>query len=256
MPGSYKLTPVKVNGRVAGWLGIGKFGEFGGATRPLDIEFMKRQSETFYATGLAVLILAGLVTFVLSRHLLAPVRELERGTKALESRRFDTRIDVRSGDELGRLAAGFNAMAQALEKHQKTQQQWLVDISHELRTPLAILRAELEAMQDGVRSVTGLGLGSLHQEVLHLGRIVGELHDLSLIEAGSFRSELVPVNPLEILTETAERFRRRLDLRGIVLDLQDVTEGSVFVQADADRLKQLFSNLIENTCAIRMRRGA
>ncbi|MGC8491572.1 MAG: ATP-binding protein [Syntrophobacteraceae bacterium] len=245
-PGSYRFTPVKANGRVVGWLGLKKFGER--PTHPLDVEFLKRQSETFCATGLAVLVLAGLATFVLSRRLLAPVRELERGTRALSARRFDTRIAVGSDDELGRLAGGFNAMARALEKHQKTQQQWLVDISHELRTPLAILRAEIEAMQDGVRGVTEQGLESLHQEVVHLSRIVGDLHDLSLIEAGSLRSELVPVNPIRTLTETLDLFRRRLELRGIGLELQNGAEGTaVWVLADPDRLKQLFSNIFENT---------
>ena len=159
--------------------------------------------------GSVALILALFVTFVLSRHLLAPVKELEKGTRALSSRRFDTRIAVRSHDEFGQLAAGFNAMAQALEKHQQTQQQWLVDISHELRTPLAILRGEIEAMQDGVRTVTRQGLDSLHIEVMHLGRIVRDLHDLSLIESRNFGSEPAAVNPLEILTETLECFRTR-----------------------------------------------
>ena len=246
-PAAGRLTPIKVDGRVVGWLGLREFGELERPTHHLDVEFLKRQAETFYATGLAVLALAGLATFVLTRRLLAPVRELERGTKALEAGRLDTRIAVRSHDELGRLAAGFNAMAQALEKHQRTQQQWLMDISHELRTPLAVLRGEMEAMQDGVRSVTKQGLDSLHQEVLHLGRIVGDLHDLSLIEAGSFSSDPYPVDPVAILTATIELFRSRLDLRGIKLDTQEIFEGSVSVLADADRLKQLFSNILENT---------
>jgi two-component system, OmpR family, sensor histidine kinase BaeS len=245
-PGSYRLTPIKVSGQVVGWVGLRKFGEFEGPNHHLDVEFIRRQSQTFYATGFAVLILAGLATFILSRRLLAPVRELERGIEALGARRFDTRIVVNSGDELGRLAAGFNAMAQALEKHQLTRRQWLVDISHELRTPLAVLRAELEAMQDGVRSVTEQGLDSLHQEVLHLGRIVGDLHDLSLIEAGAFSSELSAVNAPEILAETLDCFRTRLELRSIRLDLQGEPQMAVKILADAGRLKQLFSNLLEN----------
>ena len=138
-------------------------------------------------------------------------------------------------------------MAQALEKHQQTQQQWLVDISHELRTPLAILRGEIEAMQDGVRTVTRQGLDSLHIEVMHLGRIVRDLHDLSLIESRNFGSEPAAVNPLEILTETLECFRTRLNRRGIRLDMHETIEGDILILADADRLKQVFSNLLENT---------
>ena len=229
---------------MVGWLGLRKHER---PTHHLDVEFIRQQSQTFYAIGSVALILAFVVTFVLSRHLLAPVKELEKGTRALISRRFDTRIAVKSHDELGQLAAGFNAMAQALEKHQQTQQQWLVDISHELRTPLAILRGEIEAMQDGVRTVTRQGLDSLHLEVMHLGRIVRDLHDLSLIESRNFSTEPAAINPLEILAETLECFRTRLNQRGIRLDMHETMEGDILILADADRLKQVFSNLLENT---------
>jgi two-component system sensor histidine kinase BaeS len=267
-PDSYNLTPIDADGRVVGWLGIKRLddepvvlapfadgrvvGWLGSKRRPrpthhLDVEFMERESETFYVIGSIALALAVLVTFVLSRHLLAPVKELEKGTKALSFRKFDTQIVVKSHDELGRLATGFNEMARALYRHQQTQQQWLVDISHELRTPLAILRGEIEAMQDGIRTVTSRGLDSLHHEVLHLSRIVTDLHDLSLIESRSFNSDLSAVNPFEILMETLECFRTRLDQRGIGLDVQEAEKSDVLITADADRLKQLFSNIMENS---------
>ncbi|MGC9196397.1 MAG: ATP-binding protein [Syntrophobacteraceae bacterium] len=244
---NYRLTPVKVNGQVVGWVGLRKFGPFEPPTHHLDVEFMKRQAQTFYGTGLCVLILGSFLTFVLSRRLLAPVRELERGIKAIGSRRFDTRIGVVSNDELGRLAQGFNAMAQALEKHQQTQQQWIADISHELRTPLAILRGEIEAMQDALRAVTERSLDSLHQEVLHLSRIVSDLHELSLIESATFDCNLSVLEPVSVLCDTAELFRARLELRGLGLDLQKSGDEEVLVLADPDRLKQLFSNIFENT---------
>jgi two-component system, OmpR family, sensor histidine kinase BaeS len=240
----YRLKPIEADGKLVGWLGFIKHEP---PTHHLEFEFIRRQSQTFYSIGSVALILAVLVTFILSRHLLAPVKELERGTRALTSRRFDTRIAVKSRDELGQVAAGFNEMAKALERHQQTQQQWLVDISHELRTPLAILRGEIEAMQDGIREITRQRLDSLNLEVLHLSRIVSDLHDLSLIESGSFRSELIAVNPLEIMTETLECFRTRFEQRGIRLDVNGATEEDIFIAADADRLKQLFSNLLENT---------
>ncbi|MGO9312989.1 MAG: ATP-binding protein [Syntrophobacteraceae bacterium] len=241
---NYRLKPIEADGKLVGWLGTRKHGL---PAHHLEFEFIRQQSQTFYALGSVAIILAFFVTFVLSRHLLAPVKELEKGTRALISRGFDTRIAVKSRDELGQLAAGFNAMAQALEKHQQTQQQWLVDISHELRTPLAILRGEIEAMQDGVRAVTRQGLDSLHLEVMHLSRIVRDLHDLSLIESRSFSSELTAVNLPEILTETLDCFRTRLHQRGIRLDMHETVEGELPILADADRLKQVFSNLLENT---------
>lgn len=244
---NYRLRPVKVNEKVVGWVGLRKFGGFKPPTHHLDVEFMKRQAQTFYATGLCVLILGSFLTLVLSRRLLAPVRELERGIKAIGSRRFDTRISIGSKDELGRLAEGFNAMAQDLGKHQQTQQQWIADISHELRTPLAILRGEIEAMQDGVRAVTERGLESLHQEVLHLSRIVNDLHELSLIESATFDCKVSVLDPVSILQETVELFRPRLEVCGLGLDLQKSGYEGILVLADPDRLEQLFSNILENT---------
>ncbi len=241
---SYRLVPIEADAQVIGWLGVRKHER---PTHHLDVEFMRRESQTFYAAGAFALILAILVTFALSRHVLAPVKELEKGTRALSSRRFDTRITVKSSDEFGKLAADFNAMAEALERHQQTQQQWLVDISHELRTPLAILRGEIEAMQDGVRTVTRHGLDSLHFEVLHLSRIVGDLHDLSLIESWSSDSEREAVKLPEILTETLEWFSTRLELRGIRIHADQAAEREILILADGGRLTQLFSNLFENT---------
>jgi two-component system sensor histidine kinase BaeS len=243
-PDGYRLVPIEADSRLIGWLGVKKHER---PTHHLDVEFLKQQSQAFYATGAFALIFAVLVTFALSRHLLAPVKELEKGARLLSLRRFDTRISVKSTDELGRLAAEFNAMAEALERHQQTQQQWLVDISHELRTPLAILRGEIEAMQDGVRKVGRQGLDSLHFEVLHLSRIVGDLHDLCLIESWSSRVEQEAVDLPEILMETLESFKTRLERRGIMIDADATVQNRVLVLADAGRLTQLFSNLLENT---------
>jgi two-component system sensor histidine kinase BaeS len=242
--GGYRLVPIEADSKVIGWLGVRKHVR---PTHRLDVEFMRQQSQAFYATGAFALLFAVIVTFALSRHLLSPVKELEKGARALSSRRFDTRITVNSSDELGKLAAEFNAMAEALERHQQTQQQWLVDISHELRTPLAILRGEIEAMQDGVRTLTRQGVDSLHFEVLHLSRIVGDLHDLSLIESWSSRVEQEAVDLPEVLTETLESFKTRLELRGIRIDADATPENNVLILADGGRLTQLFSNLFENT---------
>ena len=128
------------------------------------------------------------------------------------------------------------------------QQQWLVDISHELRTPLAVPRGGIEAMQDGIRAITRQRLDSLHNEVLHVSRIVNDLHDLSLIESGRLRSELRAVNPWEIIVETLECFRTRFDQRGIKVDVYAVKERDVFIPAGIrNQLRQLFSNILENT---------
>lgn len=242
-PDRDQLKPILVDGQVVGWLGTGRHER---PTNPLDVEFLRLQSQMFSAIGGVALLLAILVTIVLSRHLLAPVKELAEATRALTSRRFDTRIVVRSRDEFGQLAADFNNMAQALERYEQMRQQWMADISHELRTPLAILRGEIEAMQDGVREITPEALESLHFEVLHVSRIVHDLYDLSQIESQAFQAELAVVNPLEVLAETLRSSAPRFEQRGIRIEADGCDLGPVTIMADAGRLKQLFSNLLEN----------
>ncbi len=240
---NYRMKPIVVENKTVGWLGI-KEGEPHG--NPLDIEFLKNQSITFYWTAGVAAALATLVAFVLSRHLSAPMRELAQGTRALTSRRFEARIEVRSSDEFGQLAADFNAMAQALEKYERMRRQWIADISHELRTSLAILQGEIEAMQDDVREVSREALDSLHFEVLHVGRIVHDLHDLSLIESWDSGAELTPVNPLKILDETLTSFRPRFENSDMRIEVNETCESEVAIMANRDRLRQLYSNLLEN----------
>ena len=122
----------------------------------------------------------------------------------------------------------------------------MADISHELRTPLAILRGEIEAMQDGVREITPEALESLHFEVLHVSRIVHDLHNLARIESQAFQSDLAVVNPLEVLDETLRSFSHRFEARGIRVTVNGGDLKQVTIIADADRLKQLFSNVLEN----------
>jgi two-component system sensor histidine kinase BaeS len=243
-PDEYWTKAVTVDDQVVGWLGIRKPR---GPSHPLDVEFLRRQSQTLFSIGAIALFLALLVTFILTRHILGPVNELAEGARALTSRRFETRIKVRSRDELGQLAADFNNMAQALERYEQMRRQWIADISHELRTPLAVLRGEIEAMQDGVREITPEALDSLSFEVLHVGRIVHDLHDLSLIESQAFDAERTAVDPLEVLEDVLKFFHTRFEQRGISIDAEERNRELLTVMADAGRLRQLYANLLENT---------
>ncbi|NSW87827.1 MAG: HAMP domain-containing protein [Syntrophobacteraceae bacterium] len=243
-PDSYRLKPVMAGGQLVGWIGMRKLQP---PSHPLDVEFIRDQSLTFYSIGGVSLALAVLMTIVLSRQLLAPMKHLAEATRALTSRRFETRIAVGSRDELGQLAADFNTMAQALERYEQMRRQWIADISHELRTPLAVLRGEIEAMQDGVRELTPKALDSLHFEVLHVSRIVQDLHDLSLIESETVNAAPAAVNPLRVLDETIRTFHARFETCGIRIDADERVTSAPVILADPDRLRQLYSNLFENT---------
>lgn len=241
---SYTLQEIAVSGKTAGWLGLHKRAHL---TNPLAVGFLKHQSQVLYLIGGGILVLSAIVAFLLSKHLLAPIRKLTAGTQALASRQFDTRIDVESNDELGQLATDFNTMAQTLEKYEHLREQWISDIAHELRTPLSILSGEIEALQDGVRKVNPESLDSLLSEARHISKIVNDLHELSLADAGVLPIKKEPVDPVPVLTETLRHFRTRFEENQIAIENHVANSSPVFLIGDADRLRQLFSNLMENT---------
>ena len=240
----YTLKKITVSGKTAGWLGLYKRVYL---ENPLAIGFLKQQSQALYIIGGLILALAALVAFLLSKHILAPIRELTAGTRALASRVFNTRISVASQDELGQLAEDFNMMAHTLEEYEHMRKQWISDISHELRTPLSILRGEIEALEDGVREINDHTLDSLHSEISHLSNIVNDLHELSLADAGEFTLNKVPLEPLVVLKETLGHFQQRFAENQIVLENSLETLSPLSIMGDANRLQQLFSNLLENT---------
>jgi len=233
-----------VDGEIVGWLGL-KFGPK--PSHPLDREFMQKQSRVFYLIGAGILVVSSLIALLLSKHLLNPIRRLSEATKALTQRDFKTRIPVESSDELGNLAESFNSMAKQLEDHERNQQQWLSDISHELRTPLSVLIGEIEALQDGIRKPEPAALASLWDEAKHLGKIVNDLHELSMAEAGSLTMQKKTVDPVSILDQTIRLFKHRCETSGIIIKTGLAPAPKLSIRADPDRLIQLFSNLIENT---------
>ncbi|MDM8517118.1 ATP-binding protein [Desulfobacterales bacterium HSG16] len=240
----YALRAVLFDNQTVGWLGLRITSYF---YHPLDINYIKGQINAFYMIGAGILMLAMIIAFFLSNHLLEPVRHLTEGTKALATFQFDTRIHVRANDELGQLASDFNQMAGTLQKYEKMRSQWITDISHELRTPLSVLQGEIEAMQDGIREMNPAMLDSLHAEVMRLGKLVNDLHLLSLTDTQNLHMEQKPVNPLMILADTLHLFHGRFEQDRIDIQTDIDLPQSISLSGDANRLAQVFVNLMENT---------
>ena len=240
----HTLQEIAVDGKTVGWLGLRNEET---PSDPLDMAFLKQQARAFYIVGALMLALAAVVAFLLARHLLAPVRELIKGTRSLTSRRFDMRINVTTSDELGQLAEDFNQMAQTLQQYEQLRQQWISDIAHELRTPLSILRGEIEALQDGIRAASAERLESLHGEVVHMSKIVSNLHDLSLAESAALHFKREPVNLLRAVRACLQKFQSMFDERGIALVDELGDRETITIPGDKDRLTQVFSNILENT---------
>ncbi|MCW4149644.1 ATP-binding protein [Halomonas sp. 18H] len=195
------------------------------------------------ALGLASLLLAGGLSWWVGRR---------TGGMTLAARRltdgdYSTRLTERGSDELSRLARDFNVLAETLEASRQARSRWVSDIAHELRTPLAVLRGEIEAMQDGIRPLDLESLGSLGQEVGQLERLVADLRLLSQSDAGALEVQLAPLDLADSLTgrlNEAEGWLNDSDV-SLTSDIQ----GPAWIRGDHQRLRQLWSNLLDNTVA-------
>lgn len=237
------LHAVIWNGNTVGWLA---FASPTAITDRLQLAFLQQQAQVAIAILALALAVSVLVSWLLARQFLLPVRRIAAGAQALAAGRFDTQIHVSSRDELGRLAHDFNLLARTLQRNEQDRRRWVADISHELRTPLAILRGEIEALQDGIREFSPERLRSLHAEVLGLSKLVDDLYELSLYDLGALQYRMETVDLGDLLEETAAGFRARFADRGIRLD--GPQPACLMISGDSRRLRQLFSNLLENSC--------
>lgn len=244
MRSNLTMRPITHQGKAIGYLGLVPFTEL---SHSGDLLFVEQQTESFVLITIVMVGLSLLLTFPVTSHLLRPINLLTDGTRKLIAGHRNTRIPVSTGDELGRLSADFNILAMTLEKNERNRQLWVADISHELRTPLAVLRGEVEALQDGIRRPDPDTIAALHGEIIHLERMVNDLYELSMSDIGALNYKRVEVNPAGILAGTIELFEQRISQKGLRLITDLGEEDSCSVLADPDRLQQLFANVLENS---------
>ena len=238
-----ELNALRVRGREVGYLGVLPGPAL---SQVADIEFVEEQKRAFVLiAGVIALLVAG-VAFPLAGAMTGRLREIARGARALAAGRFETRVPAGSSDELGRLAVAFNDLAAALEAAEKSRRQWVVDVSHELRTPLAILRAELEALQDGVRALDARAVDALHGDVRRLERLVDDLYDLARSDLGALSYDKTEVDATAVLQADLSAMAGEFQMRGIRVQVETPTAAIARVHADPDRLSQLFRNLLTN----------
>lgn len=240
------LYAITVNGKTVGYLGQLPRKKL---SDELDLLFVEQQSKAFMFLAFVMVIICVLAGFPIAAHLVKPIKHLSKGTQQLISGHFKTVIPVTSHDELGLLSQNFNILANTLRENEKARQQWIADISHELRTPLAILKGEIEAIQDGIRQASTQAIASLHSEVEHLNHLINDLYELSMSDIGALSYQKTKMNPLSILMSCVKSFQVEFEQKGINLDLKFNFEGtgSRLALVDSPRLKQLFSNLLKNT---------
>ncbi|MEV4051927.1 ATP-binding protein [Amycolatopsis sp. NPDC049688] len=196
------------------------------------------------ATAAAVLLVAAVATVAAGRPLVRPIRTLTTAARRMTDGDRAARVPVRGHDEVSRLAAAFNSMADAIANTERQRRALVSDVAHELRTPLANVRSHLEAVQDGVLPLDPALVGSLLEEQELLEHLVADLHDLALADAGMLRVHPEDRQAADLAEQAVAAHRARAGSAGV--DLRVEAAEHLVVHADPTRLRQALGNLVSN----------
>jgi len=194
--------------------------------------------------------LASLVAALMTHRITAPLSRLADAAQRLSSGERGIQLALpRTKDEIRDLTLSFNNLVSGLETQEAWRRTLVADVAHDLRTPLAVMRAELEALQDGVTAPDTAGLERLHArllgEVLHLARLVSDLNTLSQAEGGALSLDLRPLELKGFLSTLHAAYLPRAERAGMDFALE-VARTELWVRADPDRLNQVLYNLLDN----------
>ncbi len=217
-----------------------------GALTEVDNDLFLRQMSraTLLATlvaGVIALALGATITWGVTR----PMRELTEATRAIAAGDLTQRVRVKADDEISDLARAFNQMAAELERAEALRRQMTADIAHELRTPLSVIQGNVEALQDGVFPLTLEALEPIQAKTELLGRLVEDLRNLALAEAGQLPLDRQPTDLAGLAEGAVMAFQPAAEAKGITLEL-GVAPGLPAADADPQRIEQVLVNLLSN----------
>jgi signal transduction histidine kinase len=198
--------------------------------------------------GLVAIAIALLLTYFFSRRILAPMKALINASRHFGKGDFSRRVDDKDKGELGELAQSFNSMATDLERTERLRRNMVADVAHELRTPLSNLKGYLEAVSDGLVKPDNNTIRSLNEEASILSRLVDDLQELSLSDAGEIKLNIQSEDISSLIKVTLTGIQAKAAARGLALST-DLPATLPMVSIDSYRIKQVLLNLLENAVA-------
>jgi two-component system, OmpR family, sensor histidine kinase BaeS len=196
-----------------------------------------------WSAGVAV-IGALIVSVLVARGVVQPIRRLSRAVKSLRLGGSSTPVGPRAGPgELGELGRAFDAMAGSLQREDQLRRALIADVAHELRTPVAIMQAETEALADGMVSPSPDALNSLNEEAVRLARMVEDLQTLASAEAAGLDLQARPLDLGRVAADAADSLALRFRTAQVELE-QHLPPTPVL--GDPRRLHQVVTNLLAN----------
>ncbi|WP_404330150.1 ATP-binding protein [Mesobacillus maritimus] len=218
---------------------------FQNGLQSLEEEFIRSSNLAITISSLAAAAMAVLVSLWISRKITNPLRKLVGATKKIASGERGEQVYIHTKDEFNQLGEAFNEMAEKLARNEEVRQALVADVAHELRTPLAILQGKLEAMQEEAIQPSEEVVLELTDEVYRLNRLVNDLQQLCLAEAGKLPLNIQPVFIKPLIDRVCGHLQWLADEKDIHLQY-DTVPDDLQLEIDQDRMTQVIVNLVGN----------
>ncbi len=220
-----------------------------------EVSLANQVTTTVTATGVGLLVLLAAVAALVTRLVVLPVRVAARTAQRLSAGLLDQRMEVHGEDDLARLAASFNQMAENLQRQivrledmSRLQRRFTSDVSHELRTPLTTVRmaadllfAEREEFDPAVARSVEL----LQAELDRFEALLADLLEISRFDAGFAVLEAEPCDLVPVVRQTVDQLATLAERVGVEL-LVRVPDSPVVAEVDARRVERVLRNLVGN----------
>lgn len=235
--------PLAAGGTTVGYLLVSSPGN---AALPQAAQlFLAQVNQALLQAGLAAGLLGLLLGLLIARGLAAPLGRLAAAARQIAQGDLAQRVPLAGPAELADVAHSFNDMADSLARGEQQRRQMVADISHELRTPLTVIQGNLRAMLDDVYPLAKAEVATIYDETLLLRRLVDDLRELALAEAGQLSMRPRPAAVADLLAQSIAVFAAPAAEKSVTLERVCADELPP-VQADPDRTGQVLRNLLAN----------
>jgi two-component system OmpR family sensor kinase/two-component system sensor histidine kinase BaeS len=211
----------------------------------LEQAFLDRMEQILIIGALLAVGVSLAIGALLSRSLTAPLQRLAAAARAVAAGDLEQQVAVEGSDEMVEVAHAFNEMTTALGESERQRQNMVADVAHELRTPLTVVQGNLQAILDEVYPLDKAEISRLYDETRLLSRLVDDLRELALADAGQLGLHTRPTDLAQVIHATVETLEPAAEMQQVNLGAKPDADLPA-VEADPDRLAQVLRNLLIN----------
>lgn len=235
------FQPIIVDGKTVGYLGLKSVL---GQDDALSINFFSNQKRYLLLVYILTILASLIAVLLIATYFRKPIQRLLNAARELTRGNYQHQVKINRNDELGDLSNEINQLAVILDQHERSRKQWVADTSHEFKTPLAVLQAQIEALQDGIRKATPEHLEAMMRQVMSLKKLTQDLAALAQADVQQLTCYFTEVDPWEVVLQEVDNFRLKFEKANIEVKVEG--EGTVLL-LDRDRFKQVIVNLLSNS---------